>query len=81
MLPDSDSDCCYAGLTTMPVHWCIRHYSHRHTLTRREDDNITTDAKMSPMEKTRTLVGQTRPAVTKLLLSLLSHIGKVACHP
>jgi hypothetical protein len=31
--------------------------------------------------ETRTLVGQCARQFTKLLLSLLSHIGEMACHP
>ena len=46
-----------------------------------DDNNFTTDAEMEPMERLALSWGKRARQFTKLLLSLLSHIGEMACHP
>ena len=45
-----------------------------------DDNNFTTDAEMEPMERLALSWGKCARQFTKLLLSLLSHIGETACH-
>ena len=68
----------------MPVNWCIRQDSHLQTLRSKVlahgdqcDCNFTTDAKMEPMERLALSWGKCARQFTKLLLSLLSHIGEM----
>ena len=67
------------GFNHMPVNWCIRQDSHLQTLRSKteDDNNFTTDAEMEPMERLALSWGKCARQFTKLLLSLLSHIGEM----